>query len=330
MTSDTSARGVELPRSVAVWPIDPRARVCQTRGPMAARSADRATPAEVLEACSAPGTGSVLATLGRSLLAIAEGIAYSSGVAAAVGGSLTYAVGRALAVSHPGRWAGLALAATFFVYNVDRLRDLRRDRASSPRRSAFVERHRARLALGAWVAAAVAGLLVLASPARVVVLCAVVGGVGLLHRRLKRGVRWKIAYVAAAWSAVCVGLPWLAHAADGAGARGSILGLGFALGFVGPAVLANVIASNARVGKSSNPDGAANALHWARGLALGATLLAVFAPKPVAALGFVPAAEAVALWCFRRSERYAHLAVDGALAVGGVLAIVAFGPDAGG
>lgn len=321
---DTSAHRLRLPRSEAVQTIDPRPGICETRGPMAARGANRATPAEILEACPSRSTptSAALPALGRAALAVADGLAYSSGVATAVGGSLTYAVGRALSVPHPGRWAALVVAATFFVYNVDRLRDVLRDRATSPRRTAFVERHREALAFAAMAAAGAAGVLVLSSPARVVALCAAVGCVGLLHRRLKRGRRWKIGYVAAAWSAVCIGVPWLARGVD----EGAALDAVFALALIAPAVHANVIASNLRTGKSpAGSQDAASALRLARNLALGATLLAAFAPPPVAALGFVPAAESVALGCFRRSERYSHFAVDGALAVGAALAILVLG-----
>lgn len=276
----------------------------------------------ILEAAPRSRATLALPALGRAVVAFADGLAYSSGIATAVGGALTFAVGRAFSIAHLGRWSALVAFSTFLVYTVDRLRDLPRDRAASPRRTAFVERHRETLALAALVAAIAAGLLVLSSPARVVALCAAVGGLGLLHRRLKRGLRWKIAYVTAAWSAVCVGLPWLVRdGSTGAGRR-----LFFALAFVGSAVLANVIASNLRAGKSrAEPQEASSALRLARNLALGGALLTAFAPPAVATLGFVPAAEAAALWCFRRSERYSHLAVDGALALGASLAILALG-----
>ncbi|MEZ4332101.1 MAG: hypothetical protein R3F35_10115 [Myxococcota bacterium] len=285
---------------------------------MAAQLTDRATSAMILEAAPRPRATLARPALGRAAVAFADGVAYSSGVATAVGGALTYAVGRTFSIAHLGRWTALVVASTFLVYTVDRLRDVPRDRATSPGRTAFVERHREPLALAALIAAIAAGLLVLSSPARVVALCAAVGGLGLLHRRLKRGPRWKIAYVTAAWSAVCVGIPWLVR--DGrAGAESGF----FALAFVGSGVLANVIASNLRAGKARpERSDASGALRVARNLAFGGALLTAFAPPAIATLGFVPAAEAAALLCFRRSERYSHLAVDGALAVGALLAIL--------
>ena len=60
--------------------------------------------------------------------------AYSGAIAAGVAGTLAVAV--SLALDIPIRFAsiGLAICGTSVVYNIDRLRDLERDRVSSPRR----------------------------------------------------------------------------------------------------------------------------------------------------------------------------------------------------
>jgi hypothetical protein len=164
------------------------------------------------------------------------------------------------------------------------------------------------------------GLLLATSPAPVVALCAVVGSIGLLHRRLKRDVRWKVVYVAMAWSAACVGIPRLD------GATRDDRALAFALIFVGSSILANLIASNLRDGKRSEGSGSrARALAVARGVAVAAALLVFVAPDRVAPLAWIPAAEAAALCFFRRSERFSHLAVDGSLLLGALLAIVGSG-----
>jgi len=103
---------------------------------------------------------------------------------------------------------GLAFCGTLVVYNVDRLRDLDRDRATAPARSAFVTRHGAGLALLTVAAGLLsAGFAVAAGPRALLVL-APIFGLGLLHRRLKHVTFAKSAYITAAWVGVAVGLPF--------------------------------------------------------------------------------------------------------------------------
>ena len=293
---------------------------------MLSRSANRATPVEVLESCperpvlpselwttivaTASGTISGIAS------SVAEAFAYSSGLAAAVGGSVTYAVGAVLGATETGLTASLVATSAFFIYGLDRLRDVERDGAASPRRSAFVMRHRRLLRLATAVAAlGVAGLTV-AAPARIALLCLPIGALGVFHRRLKDGFRWKVGYVASAWTAACVGLPWLF--ASGRLANGQAL---WALAFVGPSLVANLIASNLRDGKAIDSAWSRDsALGAARFVVIAAAALIVVAPTALTPLAFIPAAEAIALWFFRTSERYGQFAVDGALLAGALVA----------
>jgi hypothetical protein len=286
---------------------------------MAARSIRGTKPGEALPSpASAPASTRVprpLRRLAGGLVAFGDGLAYSSGLAALVGGAMTWAAGRALASPE----VPLVACGAFLIYNVDRLRDLARDHPGSPGRTAFVLRHRPWLVGATGVVGLVLIALLATAPARSIALCLAVGAIGFMHRRLKQDVRVKIAYVAGAWTAACVGLPWLARRGEG----GASVGLfGWSILFVGTALAANLIASNLRDAKRS-------AAGWspktgilvARTAAIAAAALACVAPEGIAKLAWIPAAEAVALCFFRPSERFGHLAVDGALLLGALLAI---------
>lgn len=278
-------------------------------------SANHTIPVEVLEP-SAPAPA-LLPALRSTGIGLADAFAYSSGLAAAVGGAITYAVSESLEA--PGTWhsAALVASAAFFIYNLDRIRDVDRDGASSPSRSTFIVRRRWVLARAAAVAAlGVAGLIATA-PTSVALLAVPIGTVGLFHRRLKRGIRWKVAYVASAWTAACVGIPWLWT--EGSHGIESAL---WALGFVGPSLVANLVASNLRDGKlRESPWRPRRTLAFAFFLAIGAAALVLVAPDWVSPLAWIPAVEATALGFFRSSERYAHFAIDGALLAGALLAV---------
>lgn len=300
---------------------------------MAWRSFSRAAPgAIVTSGASARPARSAVSTFVQDLLrrlAVAiEGLAYSSGLAALVGGAMTWVAGRALASPGVPRAAALVACGAFFIYNVDRLRDLTRDRPSSPRRTAFVLRHRKGLVAATVLAGLSVAALLASSPLPLLALGLVVGAIGLLHRRLKRDVRFKIAYVAVAWTAACVGLPWLADfgAPTNASAAPSPAALAWSLLFIGAAVTANLIASNLRAGKS-NATGRASeaALLAARRLVIAVLVVAGAAPAEVVPLAWIPAAEAISLCAFRETERFGHLAVDGALLLGALVALVFLG-----
>lgn len=296
---------------------------------MAWRAFHSATPGDALAGRS-PFLGG--AALARRLVRLGESLAYSSGLAALVGGAMTGAVGRALASPTPPRDAALAACGAFVIYGVDRLRDVAHDRPSSPGRTAFVLRRRRPLQGATGLAALALIALLAATPATSVALCLSVGAIGLLHRRMKRNVRFKIAYVAAAWTAACVGIPWLAglDPASGVGGTSGAVGdvthaaLVWPVLFVGSAVTANLIASNLRDGKRSATGWSSGpALSVARGIAGAGLVLAALAPERFDPLAWIPAAELAALCLFRPSERFGHLAVDGALVLGALVSICA-------
>lgn len=285
---------------------------------MASRAANRARRLDGLAA--GPPAEALPPAVAVAFTASADAFAYSSGLAAAVGGGLTLAVGRALGSESVWAAASLVGSAVLFIYGIDRLRDVEGDRVSSPMRTGFVLRHRRGLRLAILFAGLCVASLLATAPAPVIALCVVLGGVGLLHRRLKQRVPWKIGYVAAAWTAACVGIPWLAvaNAEDGGTAIWAAL-------LIGSTLVANLVASNLRAGKSRRwaagwPPEAAIAA--ARLASVGAAAAAIAAPDSITPLVWIPAAEAVALSFFRPTERFGHLAVDGALLVGAVLAIV--------
>jgi 4-hydroxybenzoate polyprenyltransferase len=239
-----------------------------------------------------------------------DALAFSSLWIAAAAAALAAASSRALGAAVDPEVVLLAACGTFLVYNVDRLRDLPRDHATSPLRSRFVARHRAALqALCAATAVAAAALLA-ALGARAALALAPVAAAGLAHRRLKRFGLAKPIYIALGWIAVVVGLP-----AVHAGAR---TGVGWACLALGPAILANAIASNLRDRETRLE--ARRALALARGSAALGVCGAALAPPPARALAAVPALTLALLLCFRPTERFGLLAIDGALLVGALVA----------
>jgi len=249
-----------------------------------------------------------------------EALAYSGVWAAAVAASLVGACGLAIAPELPMREAarliGLAFAGTLVVYNVDRLRDLERDRAASPARSRFIERHRGGvqgLTLGA---AMLCVPLALGQPLAVWLLCGGVAALGLLHRRLKGRPVFKIAYVTTAWLAVVVGLP-AAHASAG-GSVGWERAALFGAVICGGAIAANLLVSDLRDGAAVDHQ---RRLRLALGLASAAALVALAAPAGQRPLLTIPAAELLALLRFRSDERYGLVVVDGALGLGALASV---------
>ena len=249
-----------------------------------------------------------------------EGLAFSSLWVAAAAAALCAATGRALGVAPDATPLALAAAGTFVVYSVDRLRDLARDRDTSPRRTAFVEAARTPLALGAALAAAAAAVLAWRAGPPVWALLAPVAGLGFFHRRLKRFVWWKPFYVSGAWTAVVVGLP------AAAAPPGAPRPLGWVVAVVALTVLANVIASNVRDDEAPSARfGPGVPLGLARGLAVVALLLALAAPPPVKPLAMLPLATGAALAAFHPGELYGLLTVDGALLLGALGALACGG-----
>ncbi len=253
----------------------------------------------------------------RLVIRWADAFAFSSGLATVVGAALSLAAGLALAAPRISTWLFLTAAGTFIIYNLDRLRDLVRDRATSPARSRFVSRHR-QLLYGAVAAVAIGFTAVLASTATAIItLCLAIGLVGLFHRRMKRYPTVKAVYVSACWTAACVGLPWIASGRTDLGV--------WMAGVYFLSLSANLIASNLRDDEVVNFSGGHDTILWAaRGFVFLAIAIALAGPSRLLPLGWIPVSEGLALLFFRPTERYGHFAVDGALLVGALAASIHF------
>ncbi len=235
--------------------------------------------------------------------------------------ALVAASSHALAVPLDPRAVGLALAGTFAVYNIDRLRDLEHDRSTAPLRTAFVLRHETAL-LWCTAAALLLALLLFASAGMAAgVLLLPVLALGLAHRRLKHIAFFKSIYIVAAWLTVVVGLPW--RLAAGARPAIRVEHAGWLVVILALSILANAIASNVRDDEAGAARlGSHRALAVARGLAAMGVGCGALAPAPVRALVAVPAATLAALVSFRASERYGLVIVDGALLAGALVSLV--------
>jgi hypothetical protein len=246
-----------------------------------------------------------------------DALAFSSLWVAVAAGALCAASARAMGLTASAATLGLAVCGTLVVYNVDRLRDLDRDRATTPLRSAWVEAHRTWMVATTGIAGLLAVLLALEAGGRTVALLAPVLLLGLLHRRLKRFAIWKPLYITLAWVTVAVGLPAV---------------LGTAPRYVGwtaaplfATILANVVVSNLRDGEAVSARlGEGVPLRIARGCAVLGIVCALAAPAAVRPLGIVPLATLTALAPFHPGERYGLVTVDGALLIGALGALPLF------
>jgi hypothetical protein len=206
-------------------------------------------------------------------------------------------------------WAFLAASGTFIIYNLDRLRDVARDRSTSPLRTRFVLRNQRRLSVAVGIASIGFAIKLLTVPLPVTLLCLAVGLIGLLHRRLKVLPALKTAYVSLAWVAACVGMPWLASGQADGGA--------WLAGILLASLTANLIASNLPNDEAGAVGGSAMSTLWlARAMTVLAIGIALAAPAPLLALVWIPLSESLALARFDNTERYRLVAVDGALLVG--------------
>ena len=240
---------------------------------------------------------------------LADRVAFTLWLPAAVAATLSTAVGTVIEAVDLGRWAALAASGCFVVYGVDRLRDLDRDRHTSPRRTAFIERNLTGFRIALAAATAVLGITAVGSSTASLTLCVAIGGLGLLHRRLKRLPALKSLYVSIAWTGICVGLPWLAAPTATASDAVALTAVLF------PTFWANLVASNLRDDEAAvRPT---RALALAR-IALVLALAAALVSDTLAPLAWIPAFELLALATFRPTEHYGHLAVDGALLAGGL------------
>jgi hypothetical protein len=256
------------------------------------------------------------------MLRALDPLLFSSVWAAWVAASLVLAASLAMELQPSLAVIALATAGTLVVYNVDRLRDLERDRSASPRRSAFVERNRPLLAGLVGAAALLCLFLALQMEPGVWMLCAGALAIGLLHRRLKGGGAFKAFYVSAVWVGIVVGLPALALQ-GGETPRGALHVAWVVAGLGGP-LGANLIASNlgdlaSGAGGSSGPGSRARR-RLALTLCLVAAGIAGIGPSSVKPLVWVGVAEAASIWAYRPDERYRLAVLDGALLVGGLAA----------
>lgn len=250
----------------------------------------------------------------RSGRRVLDALLYSSGWVALAASALTAAAFRALGTEPRPAALLLAFAGTLVVYNVDRLRDLERDRGNAPRRTAFVDRHRSVL-VGGVVTAALAAVAAAAwaGPA-VMGLSAVVLSLGLVHRRIKHVPLAKALYLAGAWTAVVAGVPLVL--ADERSQAGRLL-----LAFFLP-LLANAVGSSVRDAEAGAARfGTGPALRAARGIAAAGALPCLLPEPTLAALLPVPLLTLAALLAFRDGERFGLLVLDGALLGGALLAL---------
>jgi 4-hydroxybenzoate polyprenyltransferase len=250
------------------------------------------------------------------LLAWLDALLWSSAWLALTALCLTAAASRTLGLDPEPGILGLAFGGTLAVYVIDRVRDLAHDRRTAPERAAFVDRNRRALLVLAGLGGGAAAAAGLTLAPRTLTLAAVVGALGLAHRRLKRFAAAKPVYLTFAWTAVPVGLP----AAQNPGFEG----LGWVAAITASAVLANVALSNLRDREAlAGRFGAKRTLRFAGAsvlLGLAAALLGPAAVRPLAAL---PLAMGAAVLGFRPSERYGAGVVDGALLVGSLVALAA-------
>jgi 4-hydroxybenzoate polyprenyltransferase len=246
-----------------------------------------------------------------------DALAYSSLWVSLAAGALCLAAADTMTGAPLWLPGALAFTGTLVVYNLDRVRDLEKDRHTAPLRSAFVERNRTRLvALIVLAGVASVGLTTLLGTGVIAALLPVLV-LGLLHRRLKHYAYVKTLYIALAWVAVAVFLP--AVVAE------RVAGLPWVAAIVGLTMLANVTACNIRDGEAASAAlGEEVPLRLARVCAAVGIVVALLAPDFLRAMVLIPIATLIALAPFDPDERYSHVVVDGALLAGplGTLAML--------
>ncbi len=245
------------------------------------------------------------------IAALLDALAFTSLWAAAVAGALCAAASLAMGVAPSFAVIGVAVSGTLVVYNIDRLRDLDRDSATSPVRTAFITRNLGPIAALTAGSAVVACVCVLLVGWRAAVLLVPALLLGLFHRRLKGIPYTKPAYITTAWMMVTVGLPAIVGPAT------HIVPVTAVLAF---SISANIIASSVRDGETLLTS--TLALRVARGLALAGVVVAL-ADSNVLALAGIPVCTCAALTREDLTERYGLIVVDGALLVGAIFAIIA-------
>jgi 4-hydroxybenzoate polyprenyltransferase len=245
-----------------------------------------------------------------------DALMWSSAWVALAALCLTAAASRALGLGPEPATLGLAFGGTLAVYVIDRVRDLPRDRTTSPERAAFVARHRRGLLVLAGLGGSAAAGAGLTLDSRALALCALVGALGLAHRRLKRWSALKPVYLTFAWTAVPVGLPAAQH--PGAPHVAWVAAITAAV------VFANVALSNLRDREALAARlGTQRTLRLVGAILLAGLAAALLGPVAVRPLAALPLAMGAAALGFRPTERYGALVVDGALLVGSLAALAA-------
>ncbi len=256
------------------------------------------------------------------LLRLLDAFAFSSALVACAAAALAAAASRALGVAPDPAVLALAFSGTVVVYCADRVRDIARDAQTSPLRSAFVARHREELVAFAAVCAGIALVAGVLAGARVIAVAAAVAAFGFAHRRLKRFAWAKPIYLTGSWTAVTVGMP--AAAASTGAMPLDLIRLALVALIIGAIVQANVILSNLRDAEGiAGRVGARRARVAAAAFlvfAIGAALLGEAPVRPLLAL---PLALIGAVALFRSGDRFGALAVDGALLIGALSALLA-------
>lgn len=241
-------------------------------------------------------------------------------VVTAVAVALLAAVAQALGLALDPATVGLVLTGSLGVYLVDRLLDRRADRVAHPRRADRFHRHGrpiALLATGLVVAAVVQGLM---QPWRVILLMVGVVALATAHLRLKGHGWFKPLYITVSWLAVTVGIPSL-HSPNSS--TTDLVDVKTVLIVVGLALAADVLACDA-ADREAEARGDSRHRVWnlarlaaAMGLASALTL-----GGAAAALWPVPAAVLLSLIPYRPNEDWTAGAVDAALGLGAVAALI--------
>jgi hypothetical protein len=216
--------------------------------------------------------------------------------------------------------AGLAFSGTLVIYNIDRLLDLKADQITSPARSRFVSAHRIQLSALSAVASAAALYCAVHAGWLTSAILLPVFGIGITHRRLKHFQSAKIAYIAVSWVCVVVGLP--------ATLSPLTQQLPWVTLIMALTMTGNVIAFNVRDPKTDagriTRVGLPRAISHARVCAALGVALGIFAPTPADRLIAIPTLTLLALLAYRPTERFAPVALYGALLVGALNTSVRF------
>jgi hypothetical protein len=248
------------------------------------------------------------------LLRLLDALAFSGLWVATAAPVLTAAAARAFGGAPDPVALAFAFTGTYAVYGLDRLRDRASDVDSAPIRTAFVARHRGALLGATALSGAAAVACAFALGPRGLAIAAVAGGVGMLHRKLKRRIPVKGLYIAAIWLLVVLGCASI-------GTAPTRSALAWSAAILGPALFANAIAFTARdregiVARVGRRQAMAAAVGWST----IASLLGLAAPLEIRPLAAIPFATLLALVPIRFDERYAPLVVDGALIAGALVA----------